>query len=92
MNDTSLRHIILSILMTSFILPVSGQETAGSNIVSRTQLLSDGSKAIEQRVYDNGLGDIVQEVQSYPGSTLPSVIVHQANQRDSNFALDIDYQ
>jgi hypothetical protein len=29
-----------------------------------------------QRVYDNGLGDIVQEVQSYQGSSLPSLVVH----------------
>ena len=71
----SLRPLLLSILMTLFILPVSGQETAGSNIVSRTLLLSDGSKSIEQRVYDNGLGDIVEEVQSYPGSSLPSTVV-----------------
>ena len=57
-------------LLTMFIAPVSGQETEGSNIVSRTLLLSDGSKKIEQRVYDNGLGDVVQEVLSYTGSTL----------------------
>ena len=31
MNDTRLRPLLLSILMTLFILPVSGQETAGSN-------------------------------------------------------------
>ena len=55
--NISLRPLILSVLMTLFILPVSGQETAGSNIVSRTLLQSDGSKAIQQRVYDNGLGD-----------------------------------
>ena len=56
MKSMRQRHIILFLLMTLFILPVSSQETAGSNIVSRTLLLSDGSKAIEQRVYDNGLG------------------------------------
>lgn len=76
MSTFKSRHIwVLYILMTLFILPISGQETAGSNIVSRTLLQSDGSKAIEQRVYDNGLGDIVEEVQSYLGSTLPSVVV-----------------
>jgi len=64
MKSMRQRHIILFLLMTLFILPVSSQETAGSNIVSRTLLLSDGSKAIEQRVYDNGLGDVIQEVQS----------------------------
>ena len=71
-----LRHVFLCLLMTVFIVPVSGQETEGSNIVSRTRLLADGSKKIEQRVYDNGLGDVVQEVQSYIGSSLPSVVVH----------------
>ena len=63
-------------LLTMFIAPIFGQGTEGSNIVSRTRLLSDGSKKIEQRVYDNGLGDVVQEVLSYTGSTLPSVVVH----------------
>lgn len=71
------RHIwILYILLAAVVLPVYGQSAPGSNIVSRTFLSVDEAKAIEQRVYDNGLGDIVQEVQSYPGSTLPSVIVH----------------
>ena len=76
-NDAlmSLRCVLLSFLMAVFTPPVSSQEMEGSNIVSRTLLLSDGSKAIEQRVYDNGLGDVIQEVQSYPGSSLPSVVV-----------------
>ena len=73
----TLRHIwILYILLAAVVLPIHGQSAPGSNIVSRTFLSADETKAIEQRVYDNGLGDIVQEVQSYPGSTLPSVIVH----------------
>ena len=63
-------------LLTMFIAPVSGQGTEGSNIVSRTRLLSDGSRKIEQRVYDNGLGDVVEEVLSYTGSTLPGIVVH----------------
>lgn len=63
-------------LFLAVILPIHGQNVPGSNIVSRTFLSADEAKAIEQRVYDNGLGDIVQEIQSYPGSTLPSVIVH----------------
>ena len=71
------RHIwILYLLLAAVVLPIHGQNVPGSNIVSRTFLSADETKAIEQRVYDNGLGDIVQEVQSYPGSTLPSVIVH----------------
>ena len=70
----TLRHIFLFLLL-AVVLPTHGQDTAGSDIVSRTFLSADETKAIEQRVYDNGLGDIVQEVQSYPGSTLPSVIV-----------------
>ena len=50
-----LRRVILYVLLTMFMAPVSGQETEGSNIVSRTLLLSDGSKKIEQRVYDKVL-------------------------------------
>ena len=63
-------------LLTMFIAPIFGQGTEGSNIVSRTRLLSDGSRKIEQRVYDNGLGDVVEEVLSYTGSTLPGIVVH----------------
>lgn len=71
-----LRNIFLYALLTMFIAPVSAQETEGSSIVSRTLLLSDGSRKIEQRVYDNGLGDVVEEVLSYTGSALPGVVVH----------------
>ena len=75
-GNMRLRNIFLYALLTMFIAPVSAQETEGSNIVSRTLLESDGSKKIEQRVYDNGLGDVVQEVQSFIGSSLPSIVVH----------------
>ena len=74
-NSRNIRIIVI-LLLAAFILPVHSQDVAGSNIVSRTFLSADETKAIEQRVYDNGLGDVVQEVLSYPGSTLPSVIVH----------------
>ena len=67
---------MLSILAIVFIIPSHAQDEVGSNIVSRTMLSADGSKVIEQRVYDNGLGDVVQEVQSFPVSTLPSIFVH----------------
>ena len=71
-----LRCIFMYALLTMFIAPIFGQGTEGSDIVSRTRLLSDGTRKIEQRVYDNGLGDVVEEVLSYTGSTLPSVVVH----------------
>ena len=71
----SLRQIILCILMTIVIVPARGQSSAGSSIVSRTVLSSDTTRVLEQRVYDNGLGDVVQEVQSWPGSSLPSLVV-----------------
>jgi len=70
----SLRHTILCILMLSIIAPARSQSSAGSNIVSRTVLSGDGMKAAEHHVYDNGLGDVIQEVQSWPGSSLPSQI------------------
>lgn len=76
MDNTILRPIILCILMTIVIVPARGQSSAGSNIVSRTVLSSDTARVLEQRVYDNGLGDVIQEVQSWPGSTLPSLVVH----------------
>ena len=76
MNNMSLRQIILCVLMTTVIAPARGQTAAGSNIVSRTVLSSDTTRVLEQRVYDNGLGDVIQEVQSWPGSTLPSLVVH----------------
>ena len=72
----SLRHIILCILMMTIIAPARSQNAAGSNIVSRTVLSSDTTRVLEHRVYDNGLGDVIQEVQSWPGSTLPSLAVH----------------
>ena len=65
----------LYFLMITYIAPVIAQDEAGSNIISRRMLSADGKKKIEQRVFDNGLGDIVQEIQSYPGSTLKSVII-----------------
>ena len=76
MSTIKSRHIwILYILLAAVVLPIHGQNAPGSNIVSRTFLSADETKAIEQRLYDNGLGDIVQEVQSYPGSSIPSVVV-----------------
>ena len=74
-TQMSLRHILLCILMLSVIAPARGQSSAGSSIVSRTVLSGDGLKAAEHRVYDNGLGDVIQEVQSWPGSSLPSLAV-----------------
>ena len=54
-----LRYILFSVLTLLLFTPVRAQVPAGSNIVSRTMLSSDSTKAVEQRVYDNGLGDIV---------------------------------
>ena len=62
--------------MLSFIAPARGQTSGGSSIASLTVLSSDTTKVLERRVYDNGLGDVVQEVQSWPGSSLPSLVVH----------------
>ena len=66
--------LFLSYLVTAIISPVRGQTSAGSNIVSRT-VLSGGGVA-EQRVYDNGLGDVIQEVQSWPSTSLQDIVVH----------------
>ena len=76
MNIIKLRHIwILTVLVTAFVSPVRGQTSAGSNIVSRT-VLSSGGAVAEQRVYDNGLGDVIQEVQSWSDPTLQDIVVH----------------
>ena len=60
MTDMRFRHIFTYILMAAFLVPAYGQNTAGSSIASKTLLSSDGARKVEQRVYDNGLGDIVQ--------------------------------
>lgn len=59
------RICFLLILMAAFLAPAYGQNTAGSSIASKTLLSSDGVRKVEQRVYDNGLGNIVQEITSY---------------------------
>lgn len=69
-------YLFVCCLMMLFIPSVQAQNYAGSSIVSRTKLQSRGTRAIEQRVYDNGLGDIVQETQSFPGSSLSDIVVH----------------
>ena len=76
MNNMSLRQIIVPMLGMLLFSPARGQSSAGSSILSRTVLSSDTARVLEQRVYDNGLGDVIQEVQSWPGSTLPSLAVH----------------
>ena len=48
--------------MAAFLASAYGQNTAGSSIASKTLLSSDGARKVEQRVYDNGLGDIVQMI------------------------------
>lgn len=61
--------------MLLFISPLNAQNNTGSNMVTRMKLESDSLNAIEQRVYDNGLGDVTRELQSFPGATLPDIIV-----------------
>ena len=56
--------------------PTRAQNVPGSSIISWTFLSPDGARKVVQRVYDNGLGDVVQEIQTFQGSTLPSLIVH----------------
>jgi RHS repeat-associated protein len=76
MSKTYSKYILLVLIIMAAVASVQAQSVPGSNIVSRTVLSSDGVKAVEQRVYDNGLGDIVQEAVSYTGSTLPDIVVH----------------
>ena len=75
MNKIKIQFIFLCLLMMAFAVKNQAQNATGSSIASRTKLQASGTKAIEQRVYDNGLGDIVQEIQTYPGSSLSSVVV-----------------
>ena len=67
-----LRYLFPFFLAMSLIAQVRAQDVPGSSIVSRTFLSSDGSGKLVQRVYDNGLGDVVQEIQSFQGFALPS--------------------
>ena len=77
MSSIRFRHTwTLLLLLTVFFVPMWGQSQAGSNIASRTLLSSDGSSKIEHRVFDNGLGDVIQEVHSWTGSSIPSLVVH----------------
>ena len=52
--------------MAAFLAPAYGQSIAGSSIASKTLLSSDGARKVEQHVYDNGLGDIVQMITRVP--------------------------
>lgn len=58
MNSKSLRYIILFFLTAAFNASIHGQTVPGSNIVSRTYLSADSTRLLEQRMYDNGLGDV----------------------------------
>ena len=62
MTDMRFRHIFTYILMAAFLAPAYGHSIAGSSIASKTLLSSDGARKVEQHVYDNGLGDIVQMI------------------------------
>lgn len=76
MNINYKHHFtILSWLLLAFCVSAWAQNPSGSNIVSRTKLEARGSRVIEQRVYDNGLGDVTREAQSFPGTSLPDIIV-----------------
>ena len=84
MNDMRLWAIFQYFLAMSSIVPIQAQNVPGSSIVSRTFLSPDGSRKLVQRVYDDGLGDVVQEIQSFQGSTLPSIVVR--HEYDSSIA------
>ena len=80
-NNMRLRYLFLYFLAMSSIAPTLAQDVPGSSIVSRTFLSPDGTGKAVQRVYDNGLGDVVQEIQSYQGSALPNTVVsHEYDQ------------
>ena len=68
MSDMRLRYLFLYFLAMSSIAPTLAQDVPGSSIVSRTFLSPDGPRKAVRRVYDNGLGDVVQEIQSYTGT------------------------
>ena len=67
MDYLRLWAIFLSFLTMSSVAPILAQDVPGSSIVSRTFLSPDVARKAVRRVYDNGLGDIVQEIQSYTG-------------------------
>ena len=75
------QYLFLYFMVVSSIAPVLAQDVSGSSIVSRTLLSPDSQRMVERRVYDNGLGDIVQETLSYPGSSLPGITVRHEYDR-----------
>ena len=81
-NNMRLRYLFLYFLAMSSIAPTLAQDVPGSSIVSRTFLSPDGTGKAVQRVYDNGLGDVVQEIQSYQGSALPNTVGRHEYDRD----------
>ena len=69
-------YIFVYTLLQASLVPTLAQTNVfGSNIAMRTKLQVRGNKYAEQRIYDNGLGDVVQEVQSYPGTTIQSIVL-----------------
>ena len=69
-------YIFVYTLLHASLVPILAQTNVfGSNIAVRTKLQVRGNKYAEQRIYDNGLGDVVQEVQSYPGTTIQSIVL-----------------
>ena len=68
--NIKINHNIFNIRILSFVavflfsaLTVSAQSTGGSSISSRVHMsASDTTMFMEKRVYDNGLGDIIEEV------------------------------
>ena len=66
---------ILPLMAIALVAPVCGQTVPGSCIVTRTVLSSDSTRVLEQRSYDNGLGDVIQDIRSFPGTQYPDIVV-----------------
>ena len=63
MSFISIRVCLVIAVFLWSVLTASGQSVGGSSISSRVHTsASDTTKFIEKRVYDNGLGDITEEV------------------------------
>ena len=79
MSDMRTRYFFFFFLTALLLAPARAQEMpgggTGSDIVSRTVLAPGGARKAVQRVYDNGLGDIVGETQYFQGSNLPGTVV-----------------
>ena len=76
-------RLISTFMALSFIMPLSAQQVGGSSISVRTYTSADTPsngdtlRYVEEKVFDNGLGDIIQEQKlGYSADTGTAIVTH----------------